>query len=266
MTCRIIRPAGILAGVIDYFWIVEHSGNRIFHREIVYPQLFPEMIFYFGTRFKQHRADGTSELLPQSCICGLKDRYVHVEASGEFGLLGVVFHPHTARQVLGIPVNELRNNIISLPNWLGRTGSELEERVFLASGHDDRIAILEAFFLGRLAEPLYDQQRIATCIGQLQNTPWAVSLKELAGNACLSERQFERVFAGFAGTTPKQFHRIARLNHAIKIGARRHINLTSIALASGYYDQAHFNNEFREMTGLSPRQFFGMSCDMESAF
>ncbi|HNW72912.1 MAG TPA: helix-turn-helix domain-containing protein [Bacteroidales bacterium] len=267
MTCRIIKPTGILAGVIDYYWIVEHPGNRSVHRELVYPQLFLQMMFYFGSRFTQRHADGTSLQLPPGCICGLKDHYVHVEVTSGFGLLGVVFLPHAARQILGIPVNEMRGINVPLSDWLGRAGAELEERIFQASCHDDRIAILEAFLLGRLSEPSYDQQRIAACIRQLQRKPWAISLKDLAGQACLSDRQFERIFAGFAGTTPKQFHRIARLNHAIEMaGIQKRVNLTSVALASGYYDQAHFNNEFREMTGLSPRQFFRISCDTGSVF
>lgn len=267
MTFRTIKPTGILAGVIDYYWIVENYGNRSVHRELVYPQLYLQMVFYFGSRFTQHHADGTSLRLPPGCICGLKEQYVHVEATAGFGLLGVVFHPHAARQILGIPVNELRGINVSLSDWLGRAGSELEERIFQAPCHDDRIAILEAFLLGRLSEPSYDQRRIVASIQQLQKKPWAVSLKDLAGQACLSERQFERIFAGFAGTTPKQFHRIARLNHAIGMaGVHQRVNLTSVALASGYYDQAHFNNEFRELTGLAPRQFFRISCDTGSAF
>ena len=266
MDFSIIKPSGILSAVIDYYWIVEHRENRSVYREMVYPQAFLQMMFYFGQRFTQENADGSRILLPQSCICGMKERFVHVEVTSGFGLLGVVFHPHSAHQVLGIPLNELKGINISLPDWLGSAGSEIEERIFLARCHEDRIAILEAFLLGKVTEPRYDQHRIAGCVSRIHQAPWAVTLKELADQACLSERQFERTFSGFVGTTPKQFHRITRLNHAITLaGGHSNNNLTTIALASGYYDQAHFNNEFREMTGLAPRKFFKITCMEEQS-
>jgi AraC-like DNA-binding protein len=32
-------------------------------------------------------------------------------------------------------------------------------------------------------------------------------------------------------------------------------SLSQVALDAGYYDQPHMNAEFREMAGLTPRQF-----------
>jgi AraC-like DNA-binding protein len=260
MKFRTFKPAGLLSGIVDYYWIVDHPDNRSVYREMVYPQGFLQMMFYFGQRFTQRDAHGNTLLLPRSCLCGLKERFVHVEVAAGFGVMGVVFHPHSARQVIGIPLNEFRGLNIPLSDWLGQAGKELEERIFRSGCHHDRIAILEAFLLGRLAEPTCDQRRIAGCIRSITRAPSVVSLKELATMACLSERQFERSFAAVAGTSPKQYQRIARLNHAIGLAGRnRSENLTSIALSSGYYDQAHFNNEFREMTGLTPRQLLGFN-------
>ncbi|HZI85686.1 MAG TPA: helix-turn-helix domain-containing protein, partial [Pyrinomonadaceae bacterium] len=33
-------------------------------------------------------------------------------------------------------------------------------------------------------------------------------------------------------------------------------SLTEIALACGYFDQAHLNHEFREMAGMAPGELF----------
>jgi AraC-like DNA-binding protein len=38
-------------------------------------------------------------------------------------------------------------------------------------------------------------------------------------------------------------------------GARSESSLADLAVATGYYDQPHMNAEFREMAGLTPREF-----------
>jgi AraC-like DNA-binding protein len=49
--------------------------------------------------------------------------------------------------------------------------------------------------------------------------------------------------------------RIVRFDRALNaLAARRH-GLGEIALAMGYYDQAHFTAEFREHAGLTPRAY-----------
>jgi AraC-like DNA-binding protein len=40
--------------------------------------------------------------------------------------------------------------------------------------------------------------------------------------------------------------------------AKKKISLTELALEAGYYDQSHFTNDFKEITGLSPKQFIKM--------
>jgi AraC-like DNA-binding protein len=37
---------------------------------------------------------------------------------------------------------------------------------------------------------------------------------------------------------------------------KRYKTLTSLAYNNGFYDQAHFIKDFRELAGLSPKQYF----------
>jgi AraC-like DNA-binding protein len=67
--------------------------------------------------------------------------------------------------------------------------------------------------------------------------------------------------------SPKQFSKISRLQAALKlIGQGAFNNLTDLALEAGYYDQAHFIKDFREFTGVSPKQFYADSLKLSALF
>ncbi len=55
---------------------------------------------------------------------------------------------------------------------------------------------------------------------------------------------------------PSHFLKIRRFNRALSIiYSFRYDSLAEVAYESGYYDQSHFNREFRQLTGYSPGEF-----------
>jgi transcriptional regulator GlxA family with amidase domain len=93
-----------------------------------------------------------------------------------------------------------------------------------------------------------------------------VRVGDLAETACLSSRQFDRVFKEYTGIGTKEFLRIVRLQHVFHRAYNSdNENLTAIAHACGYYDQAHFNHEFREYTGSNPSHTL-TTCSTQSDF
>jgi AraC-like DNA-binding protein len=84
-----------------------------------------------------------------------------------------------------------------------------------------------------------------------------VEIEELSSLACLSRKQFERIFLEYIGISPKQYLKIIRFQSSIFLKSKNEdISLTELAYESGYYDQSHFINEYRKMTGITPKQFF----------
>ena len=86
--------------------------------------------------------------------------------------------------------------------------------------------------------------------------PVHVSLDNVAKQACLSTKQFQRKFIERIGLSPKLFSRINRFNHAYHYKIS-HPNATwsSIAQEHYYTDYHHLEKEFKEFTALTPNEW-----------
>lgn len=82
-----------------------------------------------------------------------------------------------------------------------------------------------------------------------------LSLHALAAVACLSTYQFGRSFKHSTGQTPHQFVLMRRIDRAKSLLREGRLSLSEIATVSGFADQAHFGNRFRQVVGTTPRQY-----------
>jgi transcriptional regulator GlxA family with amidase domain len=83
----------------------------------------------------------------------------------------------------------------------------------------------------------------------------------------VNRRQLERKFSSAIGLSPKQLSKVIRLQTTLKaLYQEKSSTLTSVAYENGYYDQAHFIKDFREFTGVSPKEFYAGHLQLSSLF
>ena len=76
-------------------------------------------------------------------------------------------------------------------------------------------------------------------------------IDEIAHEAGLEPVRFARLFRRAYGCTPSDFVRAERVAHACD-ALRAGIPLAEAARRAGFYDQSHFCNVFRRVTGMTP--------------
>lgn len=80
-------------------------------------------------------------------------------------------------------------------------------------------------------------------------------VKELSSAVYYSERHLNRIFHDYIGLSVKTFSRLIRINTAIKRMQNPRTTLTGIAQQTGFYDQAHFINDFKSICDVSPQYY-----------
>jgi AraC family transcriptional regulator len=81
-----------------------------------------------------------------------------------------------------------------------------------------------------------------------------MTLQALAGVVGYSPFQFARLFKATTGRAPHQFVLSLRLERARRLLAADQ-PIVSVALAVGFYDQAHLTNAFRKAYGATPAEY-----------
>lgn len=114
------------------------------------------------------------------------------------------------------------------------------------SGGSKRLAPKGKLGAAQLRSALdYAQEHLAT----------DVSLESLAQAAGYSPFQFARLFKATTGLAPHQFVLRLRLERACRLIRSGHTGLAEVALAVGFYDQAHLTNVFRKALGQTPAAY-----------
>lgn len=81
-----------------------------------------------------------------------------------------------------------------------------------------------------------------------------LTLKEVAGVACLSPNHLLRSFKQTFRLTPHQFLTTTRLEYARRMLADRNLSVTDICFSAGFESLSSFSRAFRRHTGFSPSE------------
>ena len=84
-----------------------------------------------------------------------------------------------------------------------------------------------------------------------------ITLGELAGEACLSQFHFSRLFHQATGLPPHRFVIGRRIRAAQRMLETEELSIAEIAVDAGFGSQANFSRTFRKLIGTTPGQFRG---------
>lgn len=267
MDYRTYQPCNELSPFIKCYWTLLAPKEEEPQKQRIVPDGCMEMIFHCGDLYKQYLEDGSYLIQPRSFVFGQITQALDIEPTGESTIFSVRFQPDGFAAFASMPVGQMENRAVPLLELFGEAGICLEKEILESTSAENRIRIIENFLLEKLITPESINQLIKSSVEMILHLGGHVSVDKLSDNLQINRRQLERKFSSIIGLSPKQLSKIIRLQAALKIlSAQNAENLTNIAYEGNYYDQAHFIKDFKEFTGVSPKQFYADNLRMSALF
>ena len=225
----------------------------------IVPDGHAELILHFGDPYAEVDAYGNTVIQAHALFAGQLTRPLLLRAGQHAGVIGIRFRPAAARAFLGVPMQELTDRRVALTALWGESALRLVQALKATRDSTARTNVVAAVLTDRLATTLTPTDTgIARCAEILLARDVPASLGDLAADCNLSRRQFERRFLTDVGVSPRLFAGIARfrsLFDALEQDTLRIQHWADAAHATGYYDQAHMNRDFKRFAGLPPQAF-----------
>lgn len=242
--------------VIDYQCYREQSRAPM--RRLQPPFDGIPMIVTFGPSIDIINGDRPGERrVHRSFLAGLHDVHVFTEYEGEQMGFQVNFTLLGAYRYLNITMSDIANRCLDLGDLLGEgEAGRLADSLQDADDWPARFDVMDRFLLERLRHGRPMSPDVAWALKTLQSSHGARSIGALSRDLSCSRKTLIQRFHAQIGLSPKSVANILRFAYAVdRIKATDDESWADLAVACGYYDQAHFNRGFRRFSGRTPREF-----------
>lgn len=250
------KPSEALAPFVDHLWEkqVDVSGIIPYDIETIFPEDQTVLTYSFGKDYYRSHAN-TDDFKPINGIQleGLHQApnfYKHLPG---IHIFGVKFRVGGLFAFLPSPISAT-NNQSTEANLLFLNLPELDQEM----SFDQRCETIEVYLLNHLIEK--QAKKYLKLLLMLQDV-------EVESNTLPSSyKTLSRLFQEVIGISPKEYVQIKRINQSLALFAStKDIKSQDLADQLGYYDSAHFINEFKKYTGKTPKSLKNSLYDMKDS-
>jgi AraC-like DNA-binding protein len=258
---------GPLGDFVDFFWYYKDLESSHAMEHVLPDGTFELIINLRDAPRKLFDRNDTQRytLFQRGWLSGAHSRYIVIDALPGSSLIGAHFKPGGITPFLGISADEFRDQVVPMEALWGSSASKLRERLLTAQSPAAKFRVLEGFLTARLRCVRPDQrrhERIAWAVRQFCREPHLASIGSVAHTFGITHKHFISEFRDQVGLTPKLFCRIQRFQRVLaEIASGKTIAWADIACGCGYYDQAHFVNDFQNFAGLNPSAYLNLGAE-----
>jgi AraC-like DNA-binding protein len=237
------KPSEALAPFVDHFWEkqVEESGIIPYDIETIFPEDQTVLTYSFGKDYyRSHANTENFKAINGVQLEGLHQAPNFYKHQPGIHIFGIKFRVGGLYAFLNSPVSNTNNFSIDAATLFSAL-PELES----VMGFELRSQLMETY----LVDILIDKQvkkyfKLLQLIEELESDVHTIYN---------SYKTLSRLFQEVIGISPKEYVQIKRINKSLALFAStKDIKSQDLADQLGYYDSAHFINEFKKYTGKTP--------------
>lgn len=231
-------PSTALAGLVEHYWHVQWDLRGLpAQQQATLPHPNVHLVVEQGQAriHGVHRGRFARLLQGQDQVFGIK-----FKAGG--------FYPFYLQSVA-----TLADRSVDAAVCFGSASAAWVQQVQDASDFGAMCAAAEALLLRH--KPAVDPQvaHVSSLLARIAQDSNVTAVDDLQAIGNLNRRALQRLFQKYVGVSPKWVIQRYRLHEAIaQVQAGKTMGWTALALELGYFDQAHFVRDFRQLVGMAP--------------
>lgn len=192
----------------------------------------------------------------RAAVHGVTTRSFAYPLCGQGRVFGIKFRPGAFYPFVQTPVARLTDSSIGLREAFGDDCPPLTTAFRAQADVHTLIALAEAFLRERLPAPDATVTRINQMVDAIIADRTITRVAAVARQFELTPRTLQRLFQRYVGVSPKWVIRRYRLHEAAELLATgNRLDWPALALELGYFDQAHFINDFKALIGTTPAAY-----------
>ena len=250
------KPSEELAPFVDHLWEkkVDESGIIPYDIETIFPEDQTVLTYSFGKEYYRSHANTDNF----NVIKGIQLEGLHLSPN--------FYKHHPGLHIFGVKFRA-GGLFAFLPSVISATNNlSIEAQILFKNlptmhqnmSFDTRCEVMEAYLLSHLIEKQAKKY-----------LKLLLMLQELDTNSTTTQSSYKtitRLFKEVIGISPKEYVQIKRINQSLALFAStKDIKSQDLATQLGYYDSAHFINEFKKYTGKTPKGLKNTLFDMKKS-
>ncbi|MEC3958751.1 AraC family transcriptional regulator [Nocardia sp. CDC153] len=235
---------------VEWYWAVrwDRRGQPPFHAEVL---PYPCVNLTFE---RTHERTG-------AFVTGVwTTKYVR-ELAGEGETFGVKFRAGGFGAFTGLDVGAFSDTSVPATDVFPAADA-LGAAVLATTDHERRRDLIEDFLVDLQREAGDDTayRQVLEIVDAMEHDPDLTRVDQVTERFDIPIRTLQRLFRRYVGGSPKWVLRRYRLQDGAHLLAEgRTSDLAALALELGYFDQAHFSNEFAKEVGMPPLEYARLS-------
>jgi AraC-like DNA-binding protein len=280
--CR-YKPTGALGTLVECLWYWEGAPGPHLQERLL-PQVQAAMILNLREEpIAIYEDRGGAGSYGTAAFSGARSNCFTIDCNQQERVVGVQFAPGGAFPFFRVPMSELEDASFDMADLWGQEAEWVRERVLAARTPHAMLAVLAACLEERLGMASCDSASkpgagrgsrtvlnnfdrlhpaVVYMAGELDICDGPGRVHRVTGKIGMSQRRVAQLFHEQVGVSPKTFHRVRRFQHTLaRLRGVRQVDWADLAVAFGYYDQAHLSHDFRQIAGMTPSAYLAAATE-----
>ena len=178
---------------------------------------------------------------------------IYIDYDGVLNRILIEFRASGFYYLFHSPPEEITNKLLNLSALSNEFSNS---HLVSINNTEEQVKVIEKFLIDKSVRAIPFNEQIEKAIQFFEENFGNISISDVCEKIHLSGRHFNRTFKKIVGVSPKQYSKLLQLHYIIKLmKGKNYSSFQDIAYGAKFYDHAHLNHNFKELTGFTPTEF-----------